>query len=202
MDDESRRKSNKSKLTCACREFGQPECHLDRDGSVVVHRHHAGNEQADERAKVGAGAELDGGEDFNEAARGEMWHILCGTTDFAQGEYKQWMQEKEHRRQVDPGVDQETEEGGEPGPKQAQKWARATRASDEKQRTAMLVSLDTKGHPTCSFWSRILCQSLPTYAQMMKYANGSVANDYQQASAGNLGSDARCVSWPLIHIRL
>ena len=179
VDDESRRKS-KSEIKCACREEGQEECNPH-------HRHHKGNEEADRRAK--RGSEIEGGDDYNEAARGEMWFVLQGQGEIAQGNYDKWLREQQNKvsNNGNTGENEDTPTDERMG------WERAKSAADMAQLTALLKTLDRKGKPSWRFWSRALCKSLPTYGRMMLFANSSDDNAYKTVYGGRLGEKGRCI---------
>jgi ribonuclease HI len=185
VDDEERARNTKSKLTCACREDGQEVCDPE-------HRHHKGNAEADTRA--GAGAKEEGADDVVEATRGEMWFVLQGVGGFAQGNYAAWLRKREeetmsHTRETSEPEEEGTGEAGEAIPR----WAEATRASDRRVMRATMKTLDTKDMPTWRFWSRVLCKTLPTHAQMMMFAGSSEENTYRTVYHGHIGEEGMCV---------
>ncbi len=178
VDDETRRTSKNSKMTCACREKGETECN-------PTHRHHRGNERADEEAKEGA--REPGGDDWGEAARGEMWFVIRDKGGFAQGSYKEWLKKRATEALLDWG---ETDSDDLATPK----WAQAVRAADRRIMLSVLKKVDTKGVSSWRFWSRVLCQTLPTHARMMKFANSSDQNAYREVYGGHVGHLGKCVS--------
>ena len=178
VSDESRRTSTKSNMTCACRETGETECNPS-------HRHHIGNDRADTMAK--AGAQMQGGKNWGAAAKGELWFVLRDEDGIAQGNYKTWLKQREVAAAVKWEVDEE--DTGE-----LPKWAQAVRASDRKVMLSVLRKLDKKGSVSWRFWSRALCQSLPTHERMMKFANSSQDNDYKKVYGGHVGLKGKCVT--------
>ena len=178
VDEEKRRTSKNSKMTCACREEGETECN-------PRHRHHIGNEKADEEAKEGAGEP--GGDDWGDAAKGEMWFILRDKDGFAQGSYKEWLKKRATRAMLEWG-EAESDDLDTP------KWSQAVHAADRKVMLSVLRRLDAKGAVSWRFWSRVVCQTLPTYERMMKFANSSIQNDYRVVYGGHVGLVGKCVT--------
>jgi len=188
VDDAERASNNKSLLQCACRNGEQTECDPE-------HEHHRGNAKADERA--GKGAEGPGEDDMDEATRGEMWFILQTQRNFAQGNYKKWLMERETARQAVRETVRDARENGddEDGEEEDEtpEWAATSSRSDKGIRKAVLKTLDQKGAPTWRFWSRALCRLLPTQARMAKFAASSGANTYKTIYGDHIGEEGRCV---------
>ena len=185
VDEEDRQDDANGKMTCACRTGGEDRCNPE-------HEHHVGNEEADREAKKGATKPKSGVR--ADAAKGEMWHMLHGETDFAQGSYKEWLRDKEEAAWLDIAPVQEPDSEYDDEEVAGTTWKDAVMGADKKLRRAMMKTLDRKEHTSWRFWSRLLCKCLPTNAQMMRYALGSAENTYRSLYVGRIGEHGKCVS--------
>ncbi len=182
VEEGSRKDSSRSKFRCACLEVGQVECD-------PLHPHHVGNEKADMLAKEGAWK--DGGDDYDEAARGEMWFILRGEDGFAQGAVKEFLREHDDETHLGQfGGDGEGDEDEE-----HTNWQRASSRMDREVMRMVLKRLDKKNTTTWRFWARTLSGILPTHSRMMKFAStGGREGNYAKVYRGHIGEKGKCVS--------
>ena len=100
IQDEKKRISNRSKLTCACRLRSGNIEECTREGEEF-HWIHEGNDKADEAAKSTKNKEID--QSIGEIARGEEGYVLYQTrntpgnkqgAELAQGDYREWIKDK------------------------------------------------------------------------------------------------------------
>ena len=184
IQDEKKRTSNRSMLTCACRlQTGNiEECTIEGD---KYHWIHEGNDSADEAAKSTQDMEIT--QSAGEIARGESGYILYlpsrtdneNIVEVAQGDYREWIKEKIIEKTI-----KDCKTVG------LQHIKRAKEHSHENMWATMIANLG--GKITWRFWSRLMTRSLPTNHKLSKMVNSEKDNIYKWVYRDELGTDGRC----------
>ena len=178
VQDEKKRTSTSSMITCACRKASgnMEECTRPTDR---CHWLHEGNDEADRLAKGAKG--LSEIEDMSELMKGEEEYVLYTGREVAQGEYRAWI----HSKLINKYVRVSKSVG-------IRKLKTAQERSQQTLWASRVKGLDRNGVITWRFWSRVLTETLPTNHKLSTIANSSTDNVYRWVYGEELGPEGKC----------
>ena len=178
VQDEKKRTSTSSMITCACRHASGNLEECTRPGDRC-HWLHEGNDEADRLAKEAKG--LSEIVDVSELMKGEEEYVLYTGREVAQGEYREWI----HNKLINKYIKVSKSVG-------INKLKKAQEQSQQTLWASRVKGLDKNGVITWRFWSRILTETLPTNHKLSTIANSSTDNVYHRVYGEELGPEGRC----------